>query len=127
MSAELNEHGTPPNPFRREGEEGELLILPIGVSLRQMLAMISELQAALGKENVLLEYEHQATGDVFQGQGGGAGAFADAHDFQPGSDKVRLTRDAPHFLKLTSFTPVRNFCYRPARLHRGRAEDRSSR
>lgn len=87
LPTELNEHQTAPNPFIRDKETG--LILPLGVPLRAMLNMIADLKEALGAEHVsVATEEEQVAGDVFHGEGGGAGKYVDGHDLVPGEDKV---------------------------------------
>jgi hypothetical protein len=82
----LTPHGTTPNHFYRDPETK--LILPLGVDVRQMLAMIHDLEQALGKENVLIDTsEGEKAGEgLFQNEQD-AGLFTDGHDVQPGEDK----------------------------------------
>ncbi|GAA6048170.1 hypothetical protein JCM3770_003694 [Rhodotorula araucariae] len=68
------------NPFLRDPETQ--LILPVGTSLRSMLAMIGDLKALLGPENVLIDtHGDVAAQGLFQDEQS-AGLFTDGHDTQ---------------------------------------------
>ncbi|GAA5898777.1 hypothetical protein JCM6882_003996 [Rhodosporidiobolus microsporus] len=68
------------NAFIRDPESN--LILPLGVSLRTMQAMIADLRQTLGEENVLLDSgEGKAGVGLFQDEQS-AGLFTDGHDTQ---------------------------------------------
>ncbi|BGP37502.1 hypothetical protein JCM10449v2_001408 [Rhodotorula kratochvilovae] len=68
------------NAFHRDPETK--LILPVGTSIRSMLAMIDDLKALLGEENVLIDTaEAVAAQGLFQDEQSG-GLFTDGHDTQ---------------------------------------------
>ncbi|GAA6043727.1 hypothetical protein JCM8097_000496 [Rhodosporidiobolus ruineniae] len=80
MSAQTLQLDGTKNPFHRD--EGTSLILPPGVTVQSLQAMITDLRQALGDDNVLIDTgKDKAGAGLFQDEQS-AGLFLDGHDTQ---------------------------------------------